>query len=139
MTGPNFARLMDPARREHFVYRAYNEGGQLLYVGCTAHPKERWAEHKRWSRWAPFAVRFRVVGPYSYHTARQIERDALRDEFPLYGDTPQRKSERGRKDHEERLRIDAKAEALIRRGVDPEVAFYRAIGWPVPARRLHSA
>lgn len=75
---------MDPARREHFVYRAYDSTGHLLYVGCTMDLKRRRGEHRSWSKWWPLAVRFRLSGPYNYTTGRALEREAIKTEHPLW-------------------------------------------------------
>lgn len=74
----------NPQRREHFVYRAFDLHGRLLYVGCTMRLAERWAEHRAWSRWASRARRFRISGPYNYDTARRLEREAVRSEHPRF-------------------------------------------------------
>lgn len=88
----------NPALREHFVYRIYDAAGRLLYVGCTKRPEKRWAEHHAdLSRWVHEAARFRLSGPYNYDTARELERLALRDEYPLHADTPQKKSAKMRR------------------------------------------
>lgn len=38
-------------RAPHYVYRLYGDGGQLLYVGCTYHPRKRLMEHRRTQPW----------------------------------------------------------------------------------------
>lgn len=83
MTAFNYSN-MHPARREHFVYRAFDAKGQLLYVGCTMDIKRRRGEHKMSSKWWPAAVRFRVSGPYNYSVGRQLEREAIKGEHPLW-------------------------------------------------------
>lgn len=85
-----------PHLREHFVYRAYDARGWLLYVGCTKQPTARWREHVADRKWAPKARRFRLAGPYTYATARDLEHAALRDENPKYGMTPAKKTHAAR-------------------------------------------
>lgn len=75
---------MDPGLREHFVYRAFDADGALLYVGCSLNPEARHREHRGQSRWYPLAATFKMQGPYNYDTARQIERDAIRTESPRF-------------------------------------------------------
>lgn len=96
----------DPALREHFVYRAYDAAGRLLYVGCSKQPQKRWAEHRtNRADWVPLAARFRLSGPYNYDTARELERVALRDEYPLHAHTPQKQSAATRRNAWERRRV----------------------------------
>lgn len=94
MTNFNYDN-MDPARREHFVYRAFDAKGQLLYVGCTMDLDRRYKEHsarKHPSRWWHLAVRFVLSGPYNYDTGRRLEREAIRSEAPIWNtDEPRRK------------------------------------------------
>jgi hypothetical protein len=75
---------LDPNRREHFVYRAFDADDALLYVGCSMRPSIRYHEHRGQSKWFPLATRFSMQGPYNYDTARQLERDAIRTESPLW-------------------------------------------------------
>lgn len=82
----------NPERREHFVYRAYDGAGQLLYVGCTMRLDRRWKEHRTSSEWARKARRFHVSGPFSYDTARRLEREALATEGPTDAMTPTRRA-----------------------------------------------
>jgi len=83
----------NPLRREHFVYRAFDAAGDLLYVGCSNNPERRWAEHRTTSPWwTEQARRFHLSGPYNYDTARRLEREALATEDPKYGMTPERRS-----------------------------------------------
>lgn len=89
---------MDPALREHFVYRCYDADGRLLYVGCTRRPDARWRQHKADRHyWTADVARTRMAGPYNYDTAREIERVALRDEYPIHAVTPQRISAKNRR------------------------------------------
>lgn len=70
--------------RDHFVYRAIDSSGRLLYVGCTGKPWKRWLEHRSGSLWADYVARFRVAGPYEKATARRIERAAIHTEDPIF-------------------------------------------------------
>jgi hypothetical protein len=79
--------LMDPRRREHFVYRAFESFGQLLYVGCTRSVDQRRYEHSRWSEWYQFAARCHISGPYTYTVARRIESTAISTESPYFNVT----------------------------------------------------
>lgn len=91
MSTVDFAALHDPARRRHFVYRAYDAAGQLLYVGMTIDLDRRRREHKTNRIWFDQAVRFRIAGPYNYQSARRIERQAINSERPVHNhDEPER-------------------------------------------------
>jgi hypothetical protein len=82
--------LRNPLLREHFVYRAFDAAGDLLYVGCTARLEQRAKQHRGQSAWWPHAVRFTITGPYNFETARDLERVAIESERSLYNDTPER-------------------------------------------------
>lgn len=36
---------MRNANRPHYVYRLFDDAGQVLYIGCTANPKTRIRQH----------------------------------------------------------------------------------------------
>lgn len=91
-TSRDFDVLRDPSRREHFVYRVYDVAGDLLYVGCTARLEERFRTHRGQSDWFPMLARVRLSGPYNYDTARELEREALQTERPLYAFGPERRT-----------------------------------------------
>lgn len=75
--------------RDHWVYRAWDADGRLLYIGCTKNLKQRRAAHATGtdSDWYPFATRFRAYGPYTYETARAIERQAIETEESYFNGT----------------------------------------------------
>lgn len=77
---------MNPDRREHFVYRAFDADGNLLYVGCTMDLERRRRDHAglNGSKWYPLMVRTHLTGPFNYDTARRLERDAIQTESPLW-------------------------------------------------------
>lgn len=78
--------------RDHFVYTAYNSAGRVLYVGCTRDLDGRRKAHQWGSDWYPLAARFQIRGPYSYQVGRQVEREYLLLERPLYGMHPKRRT-----------------------------------------------
>lgn len=88
-TKTQVAVIQDPARREHFVYYAYDARDVLLYIGCTMQPEKRWAGHKAMGSWSRYAVRFRMQGPYNYDTARFKESSAILEHQPPFnGQSP---------------------------------------------------
>lgn len=61
--------------RNHFVYFIYDERGEVIYIGCTRSPEKRWREHKSTRpQLAAEAAHCRMLGPYDFPTARQIEK-----------------------------------------------------------------
>lgn len=76
-----------------YVYRCFDRGGQLLYVGVSNDVRNRWKQHRAGSAWFVDAVRFTLTGPFTDRAAATCyEADAIRAESPLhniqYGRTP---------------------------------------------------
>ncbi|WP_131104059.1 GIY-YIG nuclease family protein [Ornithinimicrobium sufpigmenti] len=71
-------------RRTHYVYRAYDEHGLLLYVGCTGSPRQRHDHHRSQSAWFPYAVRFVTAGPYAADEAFALEAEVIERESPFF-------------------------------------------------------
>lgn len=42
---------MNPRSQPHALYRFYDDSGQLLYVGITANPGQRWTQHAHAKPW----------------------------------------------------------------------------------------
>ncbi len=66
--------------RIHFVYRAFDEYGHLLYIGCTMNPQQRWKAHQGQSAWAKYATRFTMQGPFYRSDAMALENLAINSE-----------------------------------------------------------
>lgn len=89
----NFAtRTRTPLLREHFVYRAFDLNGVLLYIGCSVRPALRLKEHRASSRWGHRAVRITLAGPYNYETARLVEYNAIESERSIYNYSSERRA-----------------------------------------------
>lgn len=90
--------FMDDDRRDHYVYRVYDDADRLLYVGCSQDLKKRWQEHRgsSLSPWTDFAARFKVAGPYPYRAARLLEGRTIEAEQPWFNETLARRTERQR-------------------------------------------
>lgn len=78
--------------RTHFVYEAYDADGLLLYVGCTAHPADRYRAHmtgnsdaRGW--FTPFVTNWRVSGPYPKAVALAIEKRKIAEGQPIWNGT----------------------------------------------------
>ncbi|MEV8494523.1 GIY-YIG nuclease family protein [Streptomyces sp. NPDC052002] len=80
MTGP-----IDP-RRLTTVYRLYDKAGQLLYVGTTASPEDRWGQHAREKLWWSSVARAAVEWHPDRTEALAAERAAIQSEGPLHND-----------------------------------------------------
>lgn len=67
----------------HFVYRAWDATGRLLYVGCSLDVPSRLKSHKR-APWFPMMATHTIEGPYSFRLARHIEWTAIQTEGPRF-------------------------------------------------------
>lgn len=72
------------AAREHFVYRAYDASGVLLYVGMTLNPSNRFAWHRSISPWFSQMASVRMTGPLTKRGAMELERTLIRHANPLH-------------------------------------------------------
>lgn len=66
------------------LYRFYDAGKQLLYIGITGQPRERWAAHRRKARWWPLAAFVAVEIHPTEWQALNAERTAIRSEHPSF-------------------------------------------------------
>lgn len=80
---PNTARL----RTGHCLYRHYAKTGELLYVGITVDPLQRWSAHSREKEWAEQVSRIELQWFEKRWQALTAERDAIRDENPRWNAT----------------------------------------------------
>lgn len=68
-----------------FVYRAYSESGDLLYVGFTTQSAgSRLDYHRLYSPWFTSGCTFKVDEFPDAKAARQAEAEAISTEFPLW-------------------------------------------------------
>lgn len=66
------------------LYRFYDEGGALLYVGITANLEARWIEHERVQTWWPLVAKKTVEWFDTRPPARAAELQAIKDERPVH-------------------------------------------------------
>lgn len=66
------------------LYRFFDEDDVLLYVGITDRPGRRWEQHMREQPWWPTARSHTVRWHESREAADTAEREAIRDERPVY-------------------------------------------------------
>ncbi len=66
------------------LYRFYERNGELLYVGVTGIPGERWATHSRHAEWWPFIATLTTEVFPTMRQALAAEREAIWDEEPMF-------------------------------------------------------
>jgi excisionase family DNA binding protein len=69
---------------DHWVYKAYDQDGRLLYVGVTGVGPRRLAEHSRGSAWAPLVDRFAIEHVADRSTALARERHLIAEREPPF-------------------------------------------------------
>lgn len=71
----------------HVVYRAFDEFGLLLYIGCTVNLEQRMSRHRSLSKWALFADDITVVEYVGKDAARAAEKAAIDTEGSFFNCT----------------------------------------------------
>lgn len=66
------------------LYRFYAEDGELLYIGITANPKKRLAEHAASKPWWTSVARHDIAWFDNRASAASAEREAIASEGPLH-------------------------------------------------------
>jgi predicted GIY-YIG superfamily endonuclease len=66
------------------LYRFFDEGGALLYVGITAHVEARWLDHERTKPWWPQVATRTVEWFDTRPPALAAENRAVKEERPVY-------------------------------------------------------
>lgn len=66
------------------LYRFFDEGGALLYVGITADVEVRWLNHERYKPWWPQVAEKRVEWFDNRPDALAAELEAIRSERPVH-------------------------------------------------------
>jgi DNA-binding transcriptional regulator YiaG len=67
-----------------FVYRHYDAGGRLLYVGMTLKPIQRLEYHRYTSSWVGEIRTIKIQPCANRGEAIAFEREAIRNESPLF-------------------------------------------------------
>jgi predicted GIY-YIG superfamily endonuclease len=70
--------------KPHVLYRAFNAQGQLLYVGITMNPGNRFAQHSDEKPWWTDVADIRVEHFGSRDRVLAAEREAIKTEQPLF-------------------------------------------------------
>ena len=80
------AYYSDMVNRRTCVYRAYDEDGDLLYVGISMNPDGRFAKHRS-SAWWPEVDEITIQWFDGREPAKAVERRAIIEESPRYNIT----------------------------------------------------
>jgi predicted GIY-YIG superfamily endonuclease len=70
--------------KPHVLYRAFNAQGQLLYVGITMNPGNRFAQHSDEKPWWTDVANIRVEQFASRNEVLTAEREVIKSERPLH-------------------------------------------------------
>lgn len=76
--------LFPPDLKGSWLYRMVGHDGELLYVGITRNPVERWRCHARTRQWWSRVAEIRIQAHPSEGSALAAERLAIREERPLH-------------------------------------------------------
>ena len=76
--------MSNEQNRATAVYRFFDTGGRLLYVGIAYDPAERWKDHAAKTRWWKDAVDNTIEWYDTRAEAERAEKVALRYEKPIY-------------------------------------------------------
>jgi predicted GIY-YIG superfamily endonuclease len=81
----NAARL---EARTHYVYRAHDAAGRLLYIGCTVNLPGRMNQHRRAAEWWQFVTDLTVETFPCRTAARAAEEQAIATEGAYFNHFP---------------------------------------------------
>lgn len=73
-----------PKVKRYTLYRFYDRGGCLLYVGLTGRPRSRWKEHSETQPWWPEVATATVEHFASVEDLSAAEVAAIREEMPKH-------------------------------------------------------
>lgn len=82
--GPSWKRFGVCTGTRSFVYRLFDSGGDLLYVGFTWNPYERWTSHRRTKPWWPEVAFVSLSMHEGDLPTRAAETRAIHEERPRY-------------------------------------------------------
>jgi hypothetical protein len=74
-----------------YLYRHYDHAGDLLYVGISLSPMRRHEKHFAWANWRHLILRILIEPFASREEALQAEKCAIREEFPKFNATHNRR------------------------------------------------
>lgn len=78
------ASRLESAIGPAYVYRVYDETGDLIYVGCTQDLNQRLATHATASWWAYQAAKVKATVHRSLAIAAEVELELIRAERPRW-------------------------------------------------------
>lgn len=74
--------------RTHYVYRAFDADGRLLYIGCTVDLAKRMSQHRKSAEWWEFVAELTTHSYPSRSTARAAEELAIHSEGAYFNRFP---------------------------------------------------
>lgn len=69
---------------DQFLYRLFNEAGDLLYIGISQTPFSRWKQHRRTAPWMEEVTTFKTERFRTREEVAAAEKAAILFEHPLY-------------------------------------------------------
>lgn len=75
---------MTTSNQRTALYRLYDDGGVLLYIGISTQPEIRWTQHASDKPWWSLVQRREVEWHPDRTAAEKAEQEAVRTEGPLY-------------------------------------------------------
>jgi hypothetical protein len=66
------------------VYRVFGDGQQLLYIGSSERPRQRWHEHRSRTPWWSQALRYSLTWLPDRDAAYEAEQVAIVSESPVF-------------------------------------------------------
>jgi predicted GIY-YIG superfamily endonuclease len=76
----------DIAEAPHYVYRAFDSYGLLLYIGCSHNVEKRLVQHQ-YGPWHRYAETVGTWGPFPFEVARHVEAEAIESESSYFNAT----------------------------------------------------
>jgi len=84
MGGTRRALWRETGGREHTLYRLFDVNDELLYVGITFMPGNRFTQHRREKLWWREVARQELTTYPNREAAADAERDAIANEQPIH-------------------------------------------------------
>lgn len=80
----NACKVIHPKTTEYWLYRLFNNEGDLLYIGITKQRYERWRQHEKTQPWIKEATTWKWELILPWLNPHEVEKAAIKAERPLY-------------------------------------------------------